>query len=171
MFRQQVAGGDCLTLVVALRERRGQARDEAKCRRYSPFQPPVLNRASRPVPVLPRLPTLGPATLPGTGAVYPVMFHSLFGDVPVRVRCLRSCPCQGASCQSFSTLFNGKHPIAPELSFVTPRPAALLAEHPLNLAQEQPPPEPSAPFNMRAWSLDLTSRHGILDNNRHAGST
>ena len=26
---------------------------------------------------------------------YPVTFHSLFGDVPVRVRRLKSCPCQG----------------------------------------------------------------------------
>jgi hypothetical protein len=26
---------------------------------------------------------------------YPVTFHSLFGDVPVRVRRLKSCPCPG----------------------------------------------------------------------------
>ena len=53
-------------------------------------------------------------------------FHSLFGDVPVRVRRLRSCPCQGASRQSFSTVFTNKHPVAPELSFLTAKLAALL---------------------------------------------
>src|SRR4051794_28303617 len=34
---------------------------------------------------------------------YPITFRSLFGNVPVRVRRLRSCPCQGARRQSFST--------------------------------------------------------------------
>ena|GEM_PF-2361000 len=57
---------------------------------------------------------------------YPVTFHSLFGDVPVRVRRLRSCPCQGASRQSFSTAFTNKHPVAPELSFLTAKLAALM---------------------------------------------
>gem|GEM_PF-975198 len=53
-------------------------------------------------------------------------FHSLFGDVPVRVRRLKSCPCQGASRQSFSTIFTNKNPVAPELSFLTAKLAALM---------------------------------------------
>ena len=49
---------------------------------------------------------------------YPVTFHSLFGDVPVRVRRLKSCPCQGAARQSFSTIFTNKNPVAPELALL-----------------------------------------------------
>ena len=60
---------------------------------------------------------------------YPVTFHSLFGDVPVRVRRLRSCPCQGTARQSFSrsrAVFTGKHLIAPALSFLAAKLAALM---------------------------------------------
>src|SRR5690242_13574467 len=57
---------------------------------------------------------------------YPVTFRSLFGDVPVRVRRLRMCPCQGSQRQSFSTVFTSKHPVAPELNFLTAKLAALL---------------------------------------------
>ena len=35
---------------------------------------------------------------------------------------------------------------------------AMRFEHLLNVAQGQPPPEPSAPVDMRAWSLDLIGR-------------
>jgi hypothetical protein len=57
---------------------------------------------------------------------YPVTFRSLFGDVPVRVRRLLACPCQGqGEVKSFGVLDLGHDAVAPELTYVTARYAAL----------------------------------------------
>src|SRR5215207_2894078 len=51
---------------------------------------------------------------------YPAKFRSLFGDVPVRVRRLLVCPCQGpGEAKSFAALDLGKDAVAPELAYVT----------------------------------------------------
>jgi hypothetical protein len=53
---------------------------------------------------------------------YPVTFRSLFGDVPVRVRRLLVCPCQGPfAVKSFGVLDLGHDAVAPELAYVTAR--------------------------------------------------
>jgi hypothetical protein len=58
---------------------------------------------------------------------YPVTFRSLFGDVPVRVRRLLVCPCQGpVEVRSFGILDLGHDAVAPELAYVTARFAALV---------------------------------------------
>jgi hypothetical protein len=57
---------------------------------------------------------------------YPVTFRSLFGGVPVRVRRLLICPCQGPlEMKSFGVLDLGHDAVAPELAYVTARIAAL----------------------------------------------
>jgi hypothetical protein len=57
---------------------------------------------------------------------YRVRFRSLFGDVPLRVRRLLICPCQGASAvKSSGVLDFGRNTVAPELAYVTARYAAL----------------------------------------------
>ena len=57
---------------------------------------------------------------------YPVTFRSLFGDVPVRVRRLLVCPCQGpVEVKSFGVLDLGHDAVAPELAYITARYAAL----------------------------------------------
>jgi hypothetical protein len=57
---------------------------------------------------------------------YPVTFHSLFGNVPVRVRRLLACRCQGqGEAKSFAVLDLGYDAVAPELAYVTARYAAL----------------------------------------------
>ncbi|MDB5243472.1 MAG: hypothetical protein JWP57_4097 [Spirosoma sp.] len=58
---------------------------------------------------------------------YGARFRSLFGDVPVRIRRLRVCPCQGpGEAKSFAALDLGKDAVAPELAYVTARYAALV---------------------------------------------
>jgi hypothetical protein len=58
---------------------------------------------------------------------YRATFHSLFGDVPVRVRRLLVCPCHGpGEPKSFAALDLGGDAVAPELAYVTARYAALL---------------------------------------------
>src|SRR6476620_1434178 len=58
---------------------------------------------------------------------YPAKFRSLFGDVPVRVRRLLVCPCQGpGEAKSFAALDLGKDAVAPELAYVTAKFAALV---------------------------------------------
>src|SRR3954447_11373437 len=58
---------------------------------------------------------------------YPATFRSLFGDVPVRVRRLLVCPCQGAGGpKSFAVPDLGGGVVAPELAYVTARYAALV---------------------------------------------
>src|SRR3954451_5326489 len=57
---------------------------------------------------------------------YPATFRSLFGDVPVRVRRLLVCPCQGPGApKSFAALDLGAG-LAPELAYVTAKFAALV---------------------------------------------
>jgi hypothetical protein len=57
---------------------------------------------------------------------YTATFRSLFGDVPVRVRRLLACPCQGsAGTKSFAVLDLDAATVAPELAYVTARYAAL----------------------------------------------
>jgi hypothetical protein len=57
---------------------------------------------------------------------YSVTFRTLFGDVPVRVRRLLACPCQGqGGAKSFAALELGNDAVAPELAYVTARYAAL----------------------------------------------
>ena len=57
---------------------------------------------------------------------YSATFRSLFGDVPVRVRRLVACPCQGSSAaRSFAALDLEAATVAPELAYVTARYAAL----------------------------------------------
>jgi len=57
---------------------------------------------------------------------YTATFRSLFGDVPIRVRRLLACPCQGTgeakSCAAFDL---EAATVAPELAYVTARYAAL----------------------------------------------
>ena len=51
---------------------------------------------------------------------YRATFRSLFGDVPVRVRRLLVCPCQGpGEPKSFAALDLGAGPLRPELAYVT----------------------------------------------------
>jgi len=58
---------------------------------------------------------------------YGARFRSLFGDVPVRVRRLLVCPCQGpGEAKSFAVLDLGNGAVAPELAYVTARYAALV---------------------------------------------
>jgi len=57
---------------------------------------------------------------------YPVRFRSLFGEVPLRVRRLLLCPCQGGGeAKSSAVLDFGGNAVAPELTYLTPRYAAL----------------------------------------------
>jgi hypothetical protein len=54
-------------------------------------------------------------------------FRSLYGNVPVQVRRLLVCPCQGQSeLKSFAVLDLGHDAVAPELAYVTARYAALV---------------------------------------------
>jgi len=58
---------------------------------------------------------------------YGARFRSLFGAVPVRIRRLLVCPCQGSGeAKSFAVLDLGKDAVAPELTYVTARYAALM---------------------------------------------
>jgi hypothetical protein len=57
---------------------------------------------------------------------YTAALRSLFGDVPVRVRRLLACPCQGSGgAKSFAVLDLEAATVAPELAYVTARYAAL----------------------------------------------
>ncbi len=57
---------------------------------------------------------------------YTATFRSLFGDVPIRIRRLLTCPCQnGAEATSFAAFDLGAATVAPELAYVTARYAAL----------------------------------------------
>ncbi len=57
---------------------------------------------------------------------YTATFRSLFGDVPLRVRRLLACPCQGSGgAKSFAVLDLDAATVAPELAYVTARYAAL----------------------------------------------
>ena len=57
---------------------------------------------------------------------YTATFRSLFGDVPLRVRRLLTCPCQGSGgARSFAVLDLDAATVAPELAYMTARYAAL----------------------------------------------
>jgi len=57
---------------------------------------------------------------------YRMRFRSLFGDVPLRVRRLLICPCQGGGeAKSSAVLDFGRNAVAPELAYITARYAAL----------------------------------------------
>ena len=57
---------------------------------------------------------------------YTTTFRSLFGDVPLRVRRMLTCPCQGSGeAKSFAVLELDAATVAPELAYVTARYAAL----------------------------------------------
>ena len=57
---------------------------------------------------------------------YPVRFRSLFGDVPLHVRRLLICPCQGdGEAKSSAVLDFEGNAVAPELTYLTARYAAL----------------------------------------------
>jgi hypothetical protein len=57
---------------------------------------------------------------------YTATFRSLFGDVPIRVRRLLTCPCQGTTeARSFAAFDLEAATVAPELAYVTARYAAL----------------------------------------------
>jgi hypothetical protein len=58
---------------------------------------------------------------------YTATFRSLFGDVPIRVRRLLTCPCQGTSEAKSCAAFDLEAAtVAPELAYVTARYAALV---------------------------------------------
>jgi hypothetical protein len=57
---------------------------------------------------------------------YTATFRSVFGDVPVRVRHLLTCPCQGSEgAKSFAVLDLEAATVAPELAYLTAQYAAL----------------------------------------------
>src|SRR5215211_2974622 len=57
---------------------------------------------------------------------YTATFRSLFGDVPIRIRRLLTCPCQnGGEAKSFAAFDLEAATVAPELAYVTARYAAL----------------------------------------------
>jgi hypothetical protein len=57
---------------------------------------------------------------------YTATFRSLFGDVPIRIRRLLTCPCQNGSVAKSSAAFDLEAAtVAPELAYVTARYAAL----------------------------------------------
>jgi hypothetical protein len=57
---------------------------------------------------------------------YTATFRSLFGDVPIRIRRLSDCPCQGTGgAKSFAAFDLEAATVAPELAYVTARYAAL----------------------------------------------
>ena len=60
------------------------------------------------------------------GGHYTATFRSLFGDVPLRVRRLLTCPCQSSGgAKSFAVLDLDAATVAPELAYVAARYAAL----------------------------------------------
>ena len=55
------------------------------------------------------------------------MFRLLFGDVPVRIRCLLVCPCQGPDGVKRSDILDLRHDVvAPEMAYAMARYAALV---------------------------------------------
>jgi hypothetical protein len=57
---------------------------------------------------------------------YTATFRSLFGDVPIRIRRLLTCPCQnGGKAKSIAAVDLEAATVAPELAYVTARYAAL----------------------------------------------
>ena len=65
----------------------------------------------------------GPRTTKG---YYTSIFRSVYGQVPMRVRRLRPCPCEATSRASASVLPTRHRPIAPELRYLMAKLAALM---------------------------------------------
>ena len=65
----------------------------------------------------------GPRTTKG---YYTSIFRSVYGQVPMRVRRLRSCPCEETDRASASVLQTKQRPIAPELLYLMAKLAALM---------------------------------------------
>ncbi|MDZ4800175.1 MAG: ISKra4 family transposase, partial [Bryobacteraceae bacterium] len=65
------------------------------------------------------------AELPTKGH-YTSTFKSIYGKIPMAVRRVRGCRCQGQRTQSFSTMFARRNPTSPELNFISAKLAALL---------------------------------------------
>jgi hypothetical protein len=61
-----------------------------------------------------------------TKGYYQSILRSVYGNVPMRIRRLRGCPCTGSQERTYSTLFTNRSPITPELRFLTAKMAALL---------------------------------------------
>ena len=61
-----------------------------------------------------------------TKGYYTSIFRSVFGQVPMRVRRLRPCPCEETDRASASVLPTRQRPIAPELLYLTAKLAALM---------------------------------------------
>lgn len=61
-----------------------------------------------------------------TNGHYQSTLRTVYGNVDVRIRRLRTCPSSGSQAHSFSTLFTNKSPITPELRYLTAKMAALM---------------------------------------------
>jgi hypothetical protein len=61
-----------------------------------------------------------------TKGYYQSILRSVYGNVPMRIRRLRGCPCTGSQKRTYSTLFTNRSPITPELRYLTAKMAALL---------------------------------------------
>src|SRR5665213_1225090 len=61
-----------------------------------------------------------------TKGYYQSTLRSVYGNVGMRIRRLRECPCSESQANSFSTLFTNKNPITPELRYITAKMAALM---------------------------------------------
>src|SRR3977135_1366977 len=61
-----------------------------------------------------------------TKGYYTSIFRSVFGQVPMRVRRLRPCPCEATDRASASVLQTKQRPIAPELLYLMAKLAALM---------------------------------------------
>ena len=57
---------------------------------------------------------------------YRSTLRSVYGNVPVRVRRVKGCPCTGSQNHSYSVLFTNKYPVTPELKYLTAKMAALM---------------------------------------------
>jgi len=49
---------------------------------------------------------------------YQSTLRSVYGNVPVRVRRVKGCPCTGSQNHSYSVLFTNKYPVTPELKYL-----------------------------------------------------
>src|SRR3954447_26043906 len=97
---------------------------------------------------------------------YRATFRSLFGDVPVRVRRLLVCPCQGpGEAKSFAALDLGKDAVAPELAALvaagvrTDTPATVLCDGDAGLWRLQREGLPGAMIVLDWWHAAVRFEH------------
>lgn len=57
---------------------------------------------------------------------YRSTLRSIYGNVPMRVRRVKGCPCTGSENHSYSVLVTNKYPVTPELKYLTAKMAALI---------------------------------------------